>query len=144
MTMGVYKRCEILSNKHFDDQDDRYVAIENALQNGFVLSDEAMSTLRPSLKEARTQLTKDVRYLKVMKPTQVERSEPRIPSETLNNPIFSDRNPTASNGFRSEFVGFLGTGFRQLPTGSGRNSSDSLVLDSDRKLSGVGSDDFRR
>ncbi|CAF4783781.1 unnamed protein product [Rotaria socialis] len=111
MTMGVYKRCEILSNKHFDDQDDRYVAIENALQNGFVLSDEAMSTLRPSLKEARTQLTKDVRYLKVMKPTQVERSEPRIPSETLNNPIFSDRNPTASNGFRSEFVGFLGTGF---------------------------------
>ncbi|CAF4872667.1 unnamed protein product, partial [Rotaria socialis] len=59
MTMGVYKRCEILSNKHFDDQDDRYVAIENALQNGFVLSDEAMSTLRPSLKEARTQLTKD-------------------------------------------------------------------------------------
>ncbi|CAF4316233.1 unnamed protein product [Rotaria socialis] len=29
---------------------------------------EAMSTLRPSLKEARTQLIKDVRYLKVMKP----------------------------------------------------------------------------
>ncbi|CAM4750359.1 unnamed protein product [Rotaria magnacalcarata] len=56
MTMGVYKRGEILSNKHFDDQDDRYVAIET------------MSTLRPSLKEARTQLTKDVRYLKVMKP----------------------------------------------------------------------------
>ncbi|CAF4292644.1 unnamed protein product [Rotaria magnacalcarata] len=60
MTMGVYKRGEILSNKNFDDQDDRYEAIES--------NDEAMSTLRPSLKEARTQLTKDVRYLKVMKP----------------------------------------------------------------------------
>ncbi|CAF1220342.1 unnamed protein product [Rotaria magnacalcarata] len=68
MTMGVYKRGEILSNKNFDDQDDRYEAIESKCFYYLKNSDEAMSTLRPSLKEARTQLTKDVRYLKVMKP----------------------------------------------------------------------------
>ncbi|CAF4603291.1 unnamed protein product, partial [Didymodactylos carnosus] len=38
------------------------------LKNGFALSEEAMDALYPSLKEARNQLTRDIRYLKVMKP----------------------------------------------------------------------------
>jgi hypothetical protein len=40
----------------------------NALASGFSLNEEVMTALYPSLKEARIQLRKDVRYLKVMKP----------------------------------------------------------------------------
>ena len=37
------------------------------LQNGFALHDRTINRLYASLKEAQIQLTKDVRYLKVMK-----------------------------------------------------------------------------
>ncbi|CAF4640822.1 unnamed protein product, partial [Rotaria sp. Silwood2] len=68
MTMTIYTRNETLSNKHLDEQDERYVTIIDTLQNGFALNDETINALYASLKEARNQLTKDVRYLKVMKP----------------------------------------------------------------------------
>ena len=89
MTMKVYTRKEILLNKHFDTEDERYKIITgkyfrvniawysffsslDALVKGFALDEEAMVALRASLKQARTQLTKDVRYLKVMKPSPNE------------------------------------------------------------------------
>ncbi|CAF3273188.1 unnamed protein product [Rotaria sp. Silwood2] len=68
MTMAIYTRNEILSNKHLDERDERYATIIDALQNGFSLNDGTINALYASLKEARNQLTKDVRYLKVMKP----------------------------------------------------------------------------
>ncbi|CAF2925138.1 unnamed protein product, partial [Rotaria sp. Silwood2] len=68
MTMAIYARNEILSNKHLDERDERYATIIDALQNGFSLNDGTINALYASLKEARNQLTKDVRYLKVMKP----------------------------------------------------------------------------
>ncbi|CAF0814192.1 unnamed protein product [Didymodactylos carnosus] len=61
--MTIYTRGEILANKHLDDKEDRYMTIIDGLKNGFVLSEETMNALYPSLKEARNQLTKDVRYL---------------------------------------------------------------------------------
>ncbi|CAF3598487.1 unnamed protein product, partial [Rotaria sp. Silwood2] len=66
--MKIYSREEILLNKHFDTKDDRFKTITDALAQGFSLSEEAMVALRPSLKQTITQLTKDVKYLKVMKP----------------------------------------------------------------------------
>ncbi|CAF3437835.1 unnamed protein product, partial [Rotaria sp. Silwood2] len=63
---------DILLNKHFDTQDDRFKIITEALTQGFALNEESMVALHPSLKQARTQLTKDVKYLKVMKPNLSE------------------------------------------------------------------------
>jgi hypothetical protein len=54
----------------------------------------------------------------------------------LSDPIGSDGESDAIRQFP--------TGIRQLPIGSYRKLSDSLGQDSDRKLSDVGSDDFRQ
>ncbi|CAF4758113.1 unnamed protein product [Rotaria sp. Silwood1] len=66
-TMTIYTRNEILSNKHLDEPDERYETVIDALQNGFDLNDGTINALFSSLKEARNQLAKYVRYLKVMK-----------------------------------------------------------------------------
>ncbi|CAF4316780.1 unnamed protein product [Rotaria sp. Silwood2] len=72
MTMTMYTRSEILAEKHLDDKDDRHMTIIQGLKSGFNLDDDGIEALHASLKEARRQLTRDVRYLKVMKPTSVE------------------------------------------------------------------------
>ena len=53
------------------------------------------------------------------------------------------QDPVGSDGV-SDAIRQLPTGIRQLPIGSRRKLSESFLLDSDRKLSDVGSDDFRR
>ncbi|CAF4088405.1 unnamed protein product [Rotaria sordida] len=52
MTMTVYTRNEILSNKHLDEQDEHYATIIDALQNGFALNDGTINALYASLKGA--------------------------------------------------------------------------------------------
>ncbi|CAF1421554.1 unnamed protein product [Rotaria sp. Silwood1] len=73
MTMAMYTRSEILAEQHLDGKDDRYMTIIR-LKSGFHLDDDCIAALHASLKETRCQLARDVRYLKVMKPTSVERA----------------------------------------------------------------------
>jgi len=53
------------------------------------------------------------------------------------------QDPVGSDGV-SDAIRQLPTGIRQLPIGSRRKLSESFLLDSDRKLSDVGSDGFRQ
>ncbi|CAF3933473.1 unnamed protein product [Rotaria sp. Silwood1] len=82
--MAIYTRSEILAEQHLDGKDDRYMTIIQihflvflllqGLKSGFHLDDDCIAALHASLKETRCQLARDVRYLKVMKPTSVERA----------------------------------------------------------------------
>ncbi|CAF1104430.1 unnamed protein product [Rotaria magnacalcarata] len=68
LIMKTYTRAEILDKKHLNEDDYRFKNITDALKNNFALNDVMMDALSQTFKQTRNQLTKDVRYLKVMKP----------------------------------------------------------------------------
>lgn len=53
----------------------------DGLKTNFALSDVVMSALCQTFKETRAQLTKDVRYLKVMKPKSLDASSHDVDCE---------------------------------------------------------------
>ncbi|CAF3981760.1 unnamed protein product [Rotaria sordida] len=81
MIVAVYSRNEILADKHLNDNDDRYITITEGLKDGFGLSEAALNALYGSLRETRHQLTKDVRYMKVMKPKFTRISTDNVATE---------------------------------------------------------------
>ncbi|CAF3498276.1 unnamed protein product [Rotaria socialis] len=62
LIMKTYTRAEILDKKHLNEDDYR------CSKKNFALNDVMMDALSQTFKQTRNQLTKDVRYLKVMKP----------------------------------------------------------------------------
>ncbi|CAF4491093.1 unnamed protein product [Rotaria sp. Silwood2] len=98
MTMKMYSRGEILAEQHLDDKDDRYMTIIQGLKSGFNLNDDGIEALHASLKETRRQLARDVRYLKVMKPTSVERALTKNIDQNQNESTTEQKENDSTDG----------------------------------------------